>query len=42
MDEKQFGVYGKLVEPSSPLLTENEGLEISKCIDKTQLVVEIY
>ena len=42
MSENQFGVYGKLVEPSSPLLTEKECLDISKCIDKTQLAVEIY
>lgn len=42
MSEKPFGVYGKLVEPLKPLLTEKECLNISKCIDKTQLAVEIY
>lgn len=42
MSEKQFGVYGKLVESPNPLLTEKECLDISKCLDKTQLVVEVY
>ena len=42
MSEKQFGVYGKLVESPSPILTEKECLDISKCKDKTQLVAEVY